>query len=198
MSIALPSGASLVAQMIKNLPACRRTGFNPWVGKIPWRREWQPTPLFLLEQFHGQRSLADPSPRGCKESDTTEQLTLTLSLPSRKAQYSEICMLSHFNHVRLCVTLWTIACQAPLSMEFSRKNTWVGCHAFLQGIFPTQGSNNCLLCLLHWQVDSLPLAPPGKPYSKIKDIFIFISITSLAVYLWVLNYRLYIISERWE
>ena len=59
MSIALPSGASLVAQMIKNPPACRRTGFNPWVGKIPWRREWQPTPLFLPEQFHGQRSLAD-------------------------------------------------------------------------------------------------------------------------------------------
>ena len=77
MSIALPSGASLVAQMIKNPPACRRTGFNPWVGKIPWRREWQPTPLFLPEQFHGQRSLADPSPWGCKESDTIEQLTLT-------------------------------------------------------------------------------------------------------------------------
>ena len=99
MSIILPSGASLVAQMIKNPPACRRTGFNPWVGKIPWRRECQPTPLFLPEEFHGQRSLADPSPWGCKESDTTEQLTLTLSLPSRKAQYSEICMLSHFNHV---------------------------------------------------------------------------------------------------
>ena len=43
------------------------------------------------------------------------------------------------------------------------KDTGVGCHAILQGIFPIQGSNLCLLCLLHWQADSLPLAPPGKP-----------------------------------
>ena len=43
------------------------------------------------------------------------------------------------------------------------KNIGAGCHAFLQGIFSTQGSNSCLLHLLHWQVDSLPLVPPGKP-----------------------------------
>ena len=43
------------------------------------------------------------------------------------------------------------------------KNTGVGCHALLQGIFLTQRSNLSLLCLLHWQVGSLPLAPPGKP-----------------------------------
>ena len=43
------------------------------------------------------------------------------------------------------------------------KNTGVGCFALLQGIFPTQGSNPYLLCLLHWQADSLPLAPPGEP-----------------------------------
>ena len=43
------------------------------------------------------------------------------------------------------------------------KNTGVSCHALLQGIFPTQGSNPCLLCLLHWQESSLPLVPPGKP-----------------------------------
>ena len=45
------------------------------------------------------------------------------------------------------------------------KNTGVGCHALLHGIFPTQGSNPCLLCLLHWQVGSLLLVPPGKPMS---------------------------------
>ena len=44
------------------------------------------------------------------------------------------------------------------------KNTRVGCHAFLQGIFPTQGSKPHLLGLLHWQTGSLPLAPPGKSY----------------------------------
>ena len=41
----------------------------------------------------------------------------------------------------------------------------MGCHFLLQRIFPTQGSNLCFLCLLHWQVNSLPTAPPGSPYS---------------------------------
>ena len=45
--------------------------------------------------------------------------------------------------------------------NFPAKNTGVGCHFLLQGIFPTRGSNLLLLDLLHWQVDSLPLAPPG-------------------------------------
>ena len=43
--------------MVKNLPAEQDTRFNPWVGKLPWRREWLPTPVFLPEEFHGQRSL---------------------------------------------------------------------------------------------------------------------------------------------
>ena len=66
-----------VALMIKNLPnnaGPKRHGFNPWVGKIPWRRAWQPTPVFLSGESHGQRSLAGYSPLGCRESDTTERL----------------------------------------------------------------------------------------------------------------------------
>ena len=50
----------------------RRPNLNPWVRKIPWRRKWQPTPVFLLGEFHGQRSLAGYSPWGRKELDTTE------------------------------------------------------------------------------------------------------------------------------
>ena len=46
--------------------------FDPWVGKIPWRRACQPTPLFLPGESHGQRSLEGYSPWGCKELDTTE------------------------------------------------------------------------------------------------------------------------------
>ena len=60
--------------------------------------------------------------------------------------------------LQLCldsVTLWTIARQAPLSMGFSRQEYWSGCHALLWGIFPTQGSNTCLLPLLYWQAGSL-------------------------------------------
>ena len=47
----------------------KKLGFDPWVGKIPWRRKWQPTPVFLPERFHGQKTLAGPSPWGHKESD---------------------------------------------------------------------------------------------------------------------------------
>ena len=58
-------------------PACqcralKRRWFYPWVGKIHWRREWQPTPAFLPGESHGQKSLAGYSPWGCKESNTTE------------------------------------------------------------------------------------------------------------------------------
>ena len=53
-------------------------GFDPWVGKISWRRKWQPTPVFLPGKFHGQRGLAGYSPaRGCKKSDTTEKSTFS-------------------------------------------------------------------------------------------------------------------------
>ena len=56
--------ASLVALMVKNLPAMRETWFDPWVGKIPWRMAWQPTAVFLLVEFHGQRSLVCYNPWG--------------------------------------------------------------------------------------------------------------------------------------
>ena len=76
--------------------------------------------------------------------------------------------------------VWLLAaspmdCSRPASSVhgiFPGKNTGMGCHFFLQGIFPTQGSNLHLLCLLHWQAGSLPLAPLGKPY--IIHIYIYI------------------------
>ena len=61
--ISFPHGA-----VIENTPANTRDagdwGFDPWVGKIPWRRKWQPTPVFLPGNLHGQGSLASYSPRG--------------------------------------------------------------------------------------------------------------------------------------
>ena len=53
---------------------CRSHRLDPWVGKIPWRRAWQPAPVFLPGESHGQRSLAGYGPRGFKELDTTERL----------------------------------------------------------------------------------------------------------------------------
>ena len=63
---------SLVAQVVKRLPTMRKTWFNPWVRKISWRRKWRPTPVFLPEKSHGQRSLVGYSPWGHKELDRTE------------------------------------------------------------------------------------------------------------------------------
>ena len=61
-----------------------------------------------------------------------------------------------------CLQTMDLARQASLSMGFPGKNTGVGCHSLLQGIFPTQESSPCLLCLLNLQANSLPLTPPGK------------------------------------
>ena len=64
-----------MAQTEKNLPVMQETRFDPWVRKIPSRKEWLPTPVFLPGEFHGQRSLVDYS-GGSKVLDMTDQLTL--------------------------------------------------------------------------------------------------------------------------
>ena len=66
-----------------NPPAVQETRFSPWVGKIPWRMEWLSTPVFLPGEFHGQRSLVDYSPWGCKGSDTTEPLSLFFTFSAK-------------------------------------------------------------------------------------------------------------------
>ena len=70
-----------------------------------------------------------------------------------------LCIQS-FSRVHLFVTLWTVACQSPLSMGFCRQEYWSGLPFPPPGDLPTQGSNPNFLHLLHWQEDSLPPAPP--------------------------------------
>ena len=75
--------ASLVAQRLKWLPAMGE--FDSWVGKIPWRRKWQPTPVSLPAESHGRRSLVGYSPQGRKEtrlSDFTSTLGAGMLSPS--------------------------------------------------------------------------------------------------------------------
>ena len=69
--------ASLVAQKVNICLQCRRPELSPWVSRIPWRKEWLPTPVFLPGEFHGQRSLVGYSPWGRKASDMTERLKHT-------------------------------------------------------------------------------------------------------------------------
>ena len=76
----VPSGASLVAQTVENLPAMWETWVWYLDQNIPWRREWLSTPVFLPGESHGQRSLGGYSPWGLKELNTTEGLPLSLIL----------------------------------------------------------------------------------------------------------------------
>ena len=80
----------LVAQMVDSRLQCRRPGFDSWVGKIPWRREWKPTPVFLPGKSHAQRSLVGYSPWGCEELDTTQRLILSLSPCFRSDQIRSV------------------------------------------------------------------------------------------------------------
>ena len=73
------------------------------------------------------------------------------------------CMLSHLSHIQLFGILWTVAHQAPLAMGFPWQEYWMGCHALLQGIFQTQGSNRQISPVSCIQAGSLPLVPPGRP-----------------------------------
>ena len=70
----LPEKASLVAQRWRICLQCRRPGFNPWIKKIPWRRSWQPTTIFLPGESHGGAWYA--TIHRVTESDTTEQIHL--------------------------------------------------------------------------------------------------------------------------
>ena len=73
-------GLLQVVLVVKNLPAnardIRGTSLIPGSGRLPWRRAWQPTPIFLPGESHEQRSLVGYNPKGRKESDMTERLTV--------------------------------------------------------------------------------------------------------------------------
>ena len=69
-----------MAQTVKNPPAMQETQVDPWVGKIPWRRKWLPTPAFFPGESHGQRSLAGNSPWSCKRVGRDQETAHTEAL----------------------------------------------------------------------------------------------------------------------
>ena len=72
VSVCLMYLASLVAQWQRIRLQCRRRRFDPWIRRIPWRRKWQATPVFLPREFRGLRTLVGYSPQGHKQLDTTD------------------------------------------------------------------------------------------------------------------------------
>ena len=85
------------------------------------------------------------------------------SLISDFSQFPLCFVLSRFSHVWLFAILWTVVCQAPLSMGFSRQEYWSGLPCLPPGDLPGPGIEPGLLHLLHWQEGSSQLAPPQKP-----------------------------------
>ena len=81
----------------------KRNGFDPWVRKIPWRRKWQPTPVFWPRESHGQRSLVGYSLWGCKESDATEHSHTVLLTLTRTPRYTVLCFTSTSQGLHFCL-----------------------------------------------------------------------------------------------
>ena len=115
---------------------------------------------FLIKSTHRSDSLETVfSHYGHSVSSKNKKYRILLSLFFLPRLHA--CLLAHFSHVQLSVTSWTAARQAPLS-----RGILQACHALLQGIFLTQGSNPGLLCFLHWQVDSTAESP-GEALVKV-------------------------------
>ena len=132
-------------------------------GKFPGGGQGNTVQYSCLENPHGQRSLAGYSPQGHRESDTTEWLSRQAGIVSLLPTHFTVCVLSCFSHIQLFATLWTVAHQSPLFMGFSRQECWSELLCPPSKDLPHPGSSPGLSRLLHWQVGSLPLAPPGKP-----------------------------------
>ena len=107
-------------------------------------------------------NLASETTRTRESSVGRLHLNATIAKPKREEAIS-VCVLSHLSRVRLLAVLCTIAHQAPLSMGFSRQEYWSGLPCPPPGDLPDPGIEHVSLSLLHWQVGSLPPAPPGKP-----------------------------------
>ena len=97
-------------------PACqfrslKSCGFNPCIGKIPWRRKWQPILVFLLGESHGQRSLVSYSPRGGNELDVTECLSTKITTVNLKTNILITCLTK--------AKIPFLICDLPESLDFS-------------------------------------------------------------------------------
>ena len=117
----------------------QRQGFNPWVGKIPWSRKWQSTPVFWLGEFHGQKSLMNYSPWGCKQSDTTERLSIIISCQVINTRTQ---LVSVIEQIIICSLFFFLNC--PVNPSFLLKGA-----VFRSLAFVLQSFYNLNLCVLY-------------------------------------------------
>ena len=175
--------ASLVTQLVKNLHTVGDLGSIPELERFPWRRAWQPTPVFVPGDPLGQRSLVGYSLWGCRESDTTERLS--------RAQhcwlYRALTAVRAFLVARTSRYSLAVVC-SPLTVGLLLQSAGSGCTGFsrrgsqaqlprsMQEL-PEQGSNPGPLC---WQVDSLPLSHQRSPSSTVLSRGLFLPLPSFS------------------
>ena len=145
-----PSGTSEIEPAFQ-FRISKRVRFNPWVGKSPWRRKWQPTPVLLPGESQGQKSLLSIGSQSQTQLKRLSTATRACAIVADKYLKQCCCYLVTVVSNSF-VTPQTAAHSSP--WDFPGRNTGVGCHFLLQRIFPTQGSNPQLL---HCQADSLLL-----------------------------------------
>ena len=138
---------------------------QPLSWTYTWRKSFQKgtcTPVFTAARFTIARILNQP-----KCSLREKQIKKTWYIYTM-----EYCMCYIFSCVQLLGlhSLWHA--RLPCPWDSLGKNTGVGCHALIQGIFPIQGSNPHLFCLLHWQTGSLPRVPPGESINDEMTLYI--------------------------
>ena len=116
--------------VIESTGQCRRHRFDPWVRRIPWRRKWQPTPVFLPGKSHGQRSLVSYNPWGHKESDTIEWLSThihIISIPSSRRKTAGWISAQYKGDIKTCLSpWWTVkALQEGINaFQIARRSYW--------------------------------------------------------------------------
>ena len=156
----------LVAQMIKKKThlQCGRPGFSPWVGKISWRRSWQPTPVFLPGESPWTEEPGRLQSIGLQRVGH-DWVTKHSPQHSLWKVISSVCTLSRDSHVRLCNPVGPTRLLCP--WDSPGKSTREGCYALLQGIFSSQELNLHLLSPAS-QVGSLSTKSPGKPLNRFR------------------------------
>ena len=144
-----PGASQLALSGKESTCQCRRhkrCGSDPWVGKIPWRRAWQPAPAFLP----GESPWTD-EPGKATVHRVTKSWTWLKWLSTHEVKL--------FSRVQLFVIPWTIAYQAPLSLGFSRQEYWSGLPFPSPGDLPNRGIEPGSPVL---QADALPSEPPAR------------------------------------
>ena len=151
--------ASLVAQLVKNLPVIQETWVQSLGWEDPWRREWQPTPVFLSGESHGQRSLVGYSPWGPKESDTTE--VTYLCWHGALGLFTTAAALFFFfwacknalllTHMKLGVTTWFALVSGAWTevMDIILRESCESQYMFYEFLFFQTSSVSCEDCSLH-------------------------------------------------